>query len=309
MVKKARAKTEAVRIEVLRKAQEEMSSQAEGNEEETSPKKKRRKSKRTGKRSGSETPAQNKAGESAEAEDGDHNLEELRPEDYIPHMTSVRDNPDQVAAEIRKESQAFRAENRKLLNEPELNGDDLADLILEVGKDGMDDMDDNAEKEENRYAFDGDPDEVRELYEKEENDFDAWDDRDATVDYLGKRYFSEEERLLKLTAGQMRERVNVWLRDREPREVVREINIVEAARQQREMSARIRVEDMFEDIDDEELEAYYTMKEGDLRARARLWLSQNGKWLEENKGGPSHAVAQAPADSVICRETSTESGV
>jgi hypothetical protein len=43
-------------------------------------------------------------------------------------------------------------------------------------------------------------------------------------------------------------------------------------------------EQEFEDIDDEEIDSIWRMDEDEQRIRARMWLSHNGKWLEEDKG-------------------------
>lgn len=281
VVKKARAKAEAIRIEALRKAEEEALVQAEEEQERAGPQRARRKKKRKGKQA---TTSDDSNGVSIQplfdGDDSDRDLDELEPIDYVNQMTSVRDNPEEVAAELRRDTQAFRKENRQHLKEPaEVDDRDLEELVSEVGDDGKDDG--HGEKTENLAHSDDDSDV---LEEKDEVKFDAWHDSKATIDYLGTKYFSEEERLLQLTAGQLRDRVKAWLKDREPREVVKEIEIVEKARRRRERTAKAKVEEEFPDLDDEELEAYYMMREPDVRARARLWLSQNGKWLTENKG-------------------------
>ncbi len=277
VVKKARARVEALRIEALRKAEEEALAQAEEgiDEEEPTPRKRKRKGKRAVGRRKKRAMTAEPAGEDIE----DRDLDELEAEDFIHEMAGVRDNPEEVTAEKRREAQAFRWENRQINDPTEIEGEDLDELISEVDEEGKDD--DGGDKEENHFDSD---DDVDELHEKEEANFEAWDNRDAAIEYLGKRYFSEEERLLKLTPGQMRERVKSWLKDREPREVVREIQIVETAYRRRDRGARAKPEQDFPDLDEKELDGYYMMNEGDVRARARLWLSHNGNWLEEDKG-------------------------
>lgn len=268
VVKQVRAKAEALRMQALQKAQEDVLAQAEEvDEDELAPRKKRRKETRL---SGAST-------EPDVADDEDRNLDELETHEWVADIVNVQDDPREEAKHRRKQAQVFRRVNRQVNEPTELDDADLGELVSVADVDGREAVDDEKEEDE--------PDSEAELREKEERRFDNWDDGEATIDYLGKRYFSEEERLLKLTAGQMRERVRSWLRDREPREVVREIEVVEFAHRMRDRSARTKPEEVFPDLDDDELDAYYQMNEDDVRARARLWLSQNGKWLEEEKGG------------------------
>ena len=267
VLRQARAKAEAIRIDALQQVQEEVIAEAgegDAGEGEVAPRKRRRKTRR----------------ETIDEDDelDDRTLEELAPVDYVEEMATVRDNPEEVSAQTKRDSQAFRHQHRELL---EAAGDEDGEEPLELLT-----MDEDGKDDGNKEELYPDADDDLDITMDQETriDFQAWNDRDATIDFLGKRYFAEEERLLQLTPGQVRERVKAWLMDREPREVVNEIEIIRKARRRREMNARARAEECFPDINDDELEACYHMDDEDVKARARLWLSQNGKWLEEDKG-------------------------
>ena len=267
VMKQARAKAEAIRIEALRQAQEEVMAEAgerDAGEVELAPRKRRRKTRH----------------ETYDEDDeiDDRDLEELAPVDFVEEMATVRDNPEEVSAQTKRDSQAFRNQHRELMEATNEQSEGEPLVMLTMDEDDKDDED----KEES--CPDGDEDHDQTRKQETKINFQAWDNRDATIDFLGTRYFSEEERLLKLTSGQMRERVKAWLRDRDPREVVNEIEIIRRAHRRREMNARAEAEECFPDLDDDELEACYHMDDEDVKARARLWLSQNGRWLEEDKG-------------------------
>jgi transcription factor IIIB subunit 2 len=150
----------------------------------------------------------------------------------------------------------------------------------------------NEQGEEENEKGDEDDDELREIDEREEGEglprkkeveFEEWDDADATLDHFTQRYFVDEGPKWNLEDRQVKARVKQWLQLRDPQDVAWEIHVVDEAYRRREKQARLPAEAEFEDIDDDELEAYYRLDEEDKDIRARLWLSQNGKWLEESK--------------------------
>jgi hypothetical protein len=53
----------------------------------------------------------------------------------------------------------------------------------------------------------------------------------------------------------------------------------------------------FDDVDDDEIDGIWKMEENEQRTRARMWLSHNGKWLEDSKGKLAITVRQTRADS------------
>jgi transcription factor IIIB subunit 2 len=103
------------------------------------------------------------------------------------------------------------------------------------------------------------------------------------LEHFATKYFSEEGPMWNLEDRQVKARVKQWLQLRPPQDVAWEIHVVDEAYKRRDRDARAPPETEFEDIDDDELEAYYRLDEADKDVRARLWLSQNGKWLEEAK--------------------------
>ena len=280
VVKKARAKAESIRIEALRKAEREVLDQQREEDDsdvELLPRrKKRRKTNRS--RDVSDSEMLRLANDFEDMDEEDPNLPALDQVEYVSEINLARDNPSEVAADVRREASAFHRQNRHAMEEVSTpNSSEMHNMLSSITQeDANADGDEKVEDEPDTDASD----EVK----RDETVFDAWDDTEATLDHLGKKYFTEEERLLKLTTGQMRERVRAWLKDRDPRQVVEEIQIVERARKRREAGAREKAEEDFPDLDDTELEAYYMMSEDDVRARARMWLSVNSRWLEEDKG-------------------------
>ncbi len=96
--------------------------------------------------------------------------------------------------------------------------------------------------------------------------------------------------------------------------MIQELEVVEHARLLRERGARAKAEHVFEDLDDAELDAYWVMEEDERQARARMWLSHNGTWLEQEKGLSWFSVSASVCKGgmlivVINRETREESSV
>jgi transcription factor IIIB subunit 2 len=89
-----------------------------------------------------------------------------------------------------------------------------------------------------------------------------------------------------LTEKHVEDRLELWLGVRDPREIMVEIEVVNRALRQRERQAKADPENDLDDVDDDEIEGLITMTEDEQRTRARMWLSHNGRWLEEDKGEP-----------------------
>lgn len=240
-------------------------------------------------------------------EDDDDILPEMEQGDYITDLQAARDNPEKVAQETKKESRAWKSQIRSF--NASMNNDDLEDLEnLGVDQDGNlgsgvedNDVDEDGEGDEAGEG-EGDADADEDTQQegdkegegsqakkgkkkgKEEPVFAEWDDEDATLLYLGNRFFASEAEMFKLTTQELKQRVRGWITTRDPRQVVAEVEAVERARKRREKVAKQKAETVFDDIDDKELEAWFVLEEDEVRLRARLWLSHNGRWLEEDKG-------------------------
>ncbi|WVF65439.1 hypothetical protein IAT40_000166 [Kwoniella sp. CBS 6097] len=242
-------------------------------------------------------------GQEQEEDEEDDNLDPLPPSDYVMELEGARDNPEEVRAERRKEKAALMREikNMKQGNpDPEdFELDDLASQAEGLGED---------EEEEDEYlekTDDIEPATQLQSITKAEADsaaaqgqgktetFDAWDDPNAVLSHFQSKYFQGDELLYQ--GSHMTNRIKMWVGARDPREVMKEVEVVQKARQARERGARARPETEFDDLDDDELEQYYVLEDDERQARARMWLSSNGKWLEEDKERQEKKAALARA--------------
>ena len=234
------------------------------------------------------------AGDEEEGEDED--LPAMERGDYISDLQAARDNPDQVAKDNARDSKSFKRQMRafsaavtaeiddSMLDEINSQIDEEEGAEGDAGSEKEEGLKEIGEDEEAGAEAEGEGEGTRANRDKKKKPFDAWDDEDATLMYLGNRYFADEAELLKLTPRELRQRVRGWIATREPQEVVREIEAVDMARKDRDRLAKAKPESEFADLDDQELESYYVLAEDEVRLRARLWLSHNGRWLEEEKG-------------------------
>jgi len=251
---------------------------------------------------------QDEAEEEDVGDDDDRDLDAMEQGDFIRELNQARDNPEQVAEDNAREAKAFKRALRALKNDDplELADAEFSDSDEEADKDEEDQGEADEDEEENGKDIDEEEEEEDEEEnipeagqgEEEEVDdgavktkkkprgprFTAWDNAEEVYKHVGQTYFEDEMRLFKLSDKELKERVDRWLNNRDPREVVNELAIVERARRAREQGAKAAAEEEFPDIDDDELEGYYQMEEDELRLRTRVWLSNNGKWLEESKG-------------------------
>jgi transcription factor IIIB subunit 2 len=240
---------------------------------------------------------QGEAGESGsgdgDGDQGDEEEESLAPlgrDAYADELVQARDNPEEAIRERKKAKRDLHKERRALLKSTEVTQDIVEEIAAEAEAEA--EAEGNEQGEEENEKGDEDDDELKEIDEREgveglprkkEVDFEEWHDADATLDHFTQRYFVDEGPRWNLEDRQVKARVKQWLQLRDPQDVAWEIHVVDEAYRRREKQARLPAEAEFEDIDDDELEAYYRLDEEDKDIRARLWLSQNGKWLEESK--------------------------
>ncbi|RSH95233.1 transcription factor TFIIIB subunit brf1 [Saitozyma podzolica] len=225
-------------------------------------------------------------GDRGDEEEEEDSLAPLGRDAYAEELVEARDNPEEAFRERQKAKRDLHKERRALLKSTEVTQDIVEEIAAEAEAQG------NEQGEEENEKGDEDDDELREIDEREEGEglprkkeveFEEWDDADATLDHFTQRYFVDEGPKWNLEDRQVKARVKQWLQLRDPQDVAWEIHVVDEAYRRREKQARLPAEAEFEDIDDDELEAYYRLDEEDKDIRARLWLSQNGKWLEESK--------------------------
>ena len=238
-------------------------------------------------------------------DDDDRDLDAMEQGDFINELNQARDNPEEVAEERAREAKAFKRALRAMKSDDPLDLGDAEFSDSDEGEkddDGLDDGEEEEEEEEEENDVEKDEEEQEEAVAGDEEGedaeegavkpkkkpraprFDAWDDPAEVYKYVGQTYFNDEINTFKLNEQEVKDRVSKWFNSRDPREVVNELAIVERARKAREKFAKAVPEEEFPDLDDEELEGYYQMEEDELRLRTRVWLSNNGRWLEESKG-------------------------
>jgi transcription factor IIIB subunit 2 len=213
------------------------------------------------------------ADEGAEDDDDDVGLPEMERVDFIDDLNRARDNPEEVARQNKIESRAYKR-SLKMLDAAE-NPEDLQESEFEDDEDEEEYADDEA-AEGGQLGAPVAPKKV---------EFDDWDDEDKMYKYIGETYFKDEINLFKLTDAEVRARVSQWIAGRDPKQICGELALVEKARKERERFAKRKPETEFPDVDDAELEGYYKLEPNELRMRTRVWLSNNGRWLEEDRGG------------------------
>jgi transcription factor IIIB subunit 2 len=119
--------------------------------------------------------------------------------------------------------------------------------------------------------------------------FEHWDDAESTLQHFSDAYFGADPGLAMLDPVHAKQRIQQWLNTgRDPKEIAWECQVVEAAYRRREYLARESKLETLSDLDEDELEEYYVLDERDKQLRARVWLSQNGRWLEQSKRECGH---------------------
>lgn len=260
-------------------------------------------------------------GEVGEDEEEDGDLAPPQPDQYVRDLDAAGDDPTAAQNERAREVRKFRRINKVA----SLGGDGDADEELE-------DLEEDAqefEQEEDANPEDGD--DLEEGENEKENDggdkegaiqakdsnhakfkhlkFDNWDDPLAVRKHLEERYMPRIRIESALTDKHVEDRLSLWLGVRDPREIMYEMDVVVRALRARERQAKADAESEFEDVDDEEIDGIWQMSEEERKARARMWLSHNGRWLEEDKG-ESGVYAKRICDlgerhaDVVYRETS-----
>nr|XP_019009936.1 uncharacterized protein I206_05498 [Kwoniella pini CBS 10737]OCF48717.1 hypothetical protein I206_05498 [Kwoniella pini CBS 10737] len=232
-----------------------------------------------------------------EEEDEDDNLEPINQAEYVRELESARDNPEESKAERLREKSALMKQVKNL----QKTGNDEDQLFIERSDGEDSELEElakfNAEDEEEGSDLEneeeGEPQTQLQSISKQEQDvantgigtgmkveFKEWEDQNAVLDYLAKEHFKGEELLYQ--GKNMSDRIKMWIGERDPKILIEELAIVQKARIQREKLAKFK-ESEFDDLDDEELEQSYRLDDDEKQARARMWLSSNGKWLEEEK--------------------------
>ncbi|WVQ93112.1 hypothetical protein IAU59_000176 [Kwoniella sp. CBS 9459] len=300
------------RIKALREAEDKEQAELEASEEnaedddaEGGPKKRRKGDSEEDKMVGVVAAAAHDVendtianGEGDEDEEDD-NLDPLPPSDYVMELEGARDNPEEVRAERRREKAALMREIKNMKQgNPDPEDFELDDLASQAEALGEDEEDEDLEKTDDVEA----PTQLQSITKAEADcaaaqgkteTFDAWDDPNAVLTHFQSKYFQGDELLYQ--GSHMTNRIKMWVGARDPRELIKEVEIVQRARQARERGARARPETEFDDLDDEELEQYYVLEDDERQARARMWLSSNGKWLEEDKERQEKKAALARA--------------
>ncbi|WVW79472.1 hypothetical protein I302_101441 [Kwoniella bestiolae CBS 10118] len=230
--------------------------------------------------------------EEEEEEEEDDNLEPIPQADYVNELELARDNPEESRAERMREKSALMRQVKNL----QKTGKDDEDFYNELELDALIDYD-NADADDNEKEEENDDEELGEpatqlvsitkeeqdaaaLKTKKEEEFKEWENQDAVLEYMAKDVFKGDELLYQ--GRHMTDRIKMWIGARDPKILMEELAVVHDARLKRERLAKVKEEE-FEDIDDEELEQSYRLDEDEKQARARIWLSSNGKWLEEEK--------------------------
>lgn len=226
-----------------------------------------------------------------DGDDDDVGLPEMERVDFIDDLNRAGDDPEEVARQNKIEARAYKRSLKVL------NADDPEDLQESEFEDDDEEYgdDDAAEGEQA-----GGPVAPKKI------EFNDWDDEEKMYKYIGETYFKDEINLFKLTDVEVKARVSQWIAGRDPKQICGELALVEKARKERERFSKRKPETHFPDVDDAELEGYYKLEPHELRMRTRVWLSNNGRWLEEDKG--EWASGQA-STVLMSREAGQASGV
>ncbi|WVO15523.1 hypothetical protein L204_103182 [Cryptococcus depauperatus] len=218
----------------------------------------------------------------------DDNLEPLAPADFVSQLESARDDPEQAREERRRAKAALMQELKGLRQANEETDDDNYD-----GGNSNDDLENlerlayDVEKEDDEIDSSLEPTQLAIISQADASlkptleTFDNWHDETAVIAFFEEKFFGGEKLLYQ---DKMAERIRMWWAGRDPKKVYMEMEVVKKARWLREKHAKLDEQDQdLGDIDDEELEELYTLDEDAKQARARMWLSANGMWLEAEK--------------------------
>lgn len=239
-------------------------------------------------------------------EDEERDLAPPAPDQYVRDLDAAGDDPESAQNERAKAVRKFRR-----LNKVASTGGDEADL--DELQEQVEDIEGGEEEEDDEGADaageQGDEEDVEEGEKDDDDDgvdkqdpgtqvksdvhdprfrhfkFDQWDDPLAVRKHAEERYMPRIRLESALTDKHVEDRLQLWLGVRDPREIFYELEIVNRAHRRRERESRADPESDFSDVDDDEIDGIWQMTEDEQRTRARMWLSHNGRWLEEDKGG------------------------
>lgn len=203
-------------------------------------------------------------------EEDDDMLDPLSKEDYVSDIQNAGDNSDKAKAQRQREKRQLLASVKRA----EGGSDDEEELAAMADEKEDDDEEELQELEPDDPVFGG----FRNIPPPPD-----WSDKKALYLYIEEHFFADEDALYGGNKTALQERIDRWLQGRTPEEVIGEMRRVEWARHEREWFAKNHAESNFEDLDDDELDRYWVMDDDERQARARMWLSHNSKWLEEDK--------------------------
>ncbi|KAL7418455.1 transcription factor TFIIIB subunit brf1 [Cryptotrichosporon argae] len=109
-----------------------------------------------------------------------------------------------------------------------------------------------------------------------------WTDEDAVIRYFDEHHLKHELAEFAGDPTTRYARIKKWLHLSDPEQLSAQLWELSAAHWRRNQGAKV-VETVFADIDDADLDKYWVMADDERDARARMWLSANGRWLEEDK--------------------------
>lgn len=206
-------------------------------------------------------------------EDGeDETMDPLSKEDYVVDIQKAGDNSTDAKAVRAREKRQLLSSMRKADGKDD-DDDDEEELVAIADEDGQEDEDDTA-ADDNPAVFGG----FRNIPAPPD-----WSDKKAVYAYIEEHFFHDQDALYGGNKPALHARIDRWLQGRTAEEVIGEMRRVEWAHHEREWFAKHHHESQFEDLDDDELDMYWVMDDDERQARARMWLSHNGKWLEEDK--------------------------
>lgn len=243
-------------------------------------------------------------GELGEDEEEDGDLALPQPDQYVRDLDAAGDDPEAAQNDRARAMRKFKRINKVASMggggaDAEEELEDLQEDVEEFDKDdeereigddpeevGNEKDDDGADKEEGSQAKLADDAKFKHLK------FDNWDDPLAVRKHLEEKYMPRVRLESALTDKHVEDRLSLWLGVRDPREIMYEMEVVVRALRARERQAKADPESEFEDVDDEEIDGIWQMTPEEQNTRARMWLSHNGRWLEEDKGESmiSHAA-------------------
>lgn len=223
-------------------------------------------------------------GTPAATDDDDEDMEALAKEDYVGDIQRAGDDTEEARNERRRERRKlFRdVKNAAAADGAEEDEEELDELAADA--DDVDDDEDELDEEAALAASGG----FRDIPPPP-----AWENKEAVYAYIETHFFGDEADLLYVSKGEKHARIERWLRGRAPKDVIGEMRSVQWAHHKREYDAKVSREESFDDLDDDELENIFVMEDVEQQARARMWLSHNARWLEEDKEKQARKAALA----------------